>query len=365
MADQAAADLKKKMVFLGGPRQVGKTTLAKSLLAGRPGYLNWDIPEHRERILSNKLPDTGFYVFDEIHKYRHWRNYLKGLYDRHKDERRIMVTGSARLDLYRFGGDSLQGRYHYLRLHPLSAAELKLTTQADFMDLLRRGGFPEPFFSSSEIDAKRWSREYRTRLIREDIMSIEHIQDLGQLELLMLRLPDLVGSPLSVNSISEDLQTAHKTIERWIQALERMYAVFRLAPFGSPPIKAVKKGRKHYHYDWALVKDLPARFENLVASHLLKWVHHEEDTKGRNLELRYLRDIAGREVDFVLLEDGKPLELVECKWSDREISPALKYAAARLPGVRAVQIYAEGSADYVTKENIAVMPALKYLRRLV
>lgn len=365
LAGQAEADLKKKMVFIGGPRQVGKTTLAKSLLPDQRGYLNWDIPEHRERILSNKLPDAGLYAFDEIHKYRHWRNYLKGLYDKHKDERRIMVTGSARLDLYRFGGDSLQGRYHYLRLHPLSAAELKIASQADFMDLLRLGGFPEPFFSSSEIDAKRWSREYRTRLIREDIMSVESIQDLGQLELLMLRLPDLVGSPLSVNSLREDLQTAHKTIERWIQTLERMYAVFRLAPFGSPRIKAVRKEQKHYHYDWTLVKDLPARFENLMASHLLKWVHFQEDTLGRNLELRYLRDIEGREVDFVLVEDGKPLELIECKWSDREVSSSLKYAAARLPGVKATQIYAEGSADYVTKENIAVMPALKYLRKLV
>ncbi|MEI7482355.1 MAG: ATP-binding protein [Elusimicrobiota bacterium] len=365
LAKQILKDLDKKMVFVGGPRQVGKTTLAKSLLTNPAGYLNWDAPEHREKILSGQLPDSDFVVFDEIHKYRHWRNYLKGFYDLRGEDKKIIVTGSARLDIYRFGGDSLQGRYHYLRLHPLSAAELGISSQKDFMELLQLGGFPEPFFSSSEIDAKRWSREYRTRLIREDILGLEHIQDIGQLELLILRLPELVGSPLSVNSLREDLQVAHKTIERWIQTLERMYAVFRLSPFGGPEIKAVKKEKKHYHYDWSLIKDLPARFENMVASHLLKWVQFEEDAKGRDIELRYLRDIGGREVDFVIMEDGAPIEFLECKWSDRDISGALKYVHARYPKVKATQVYAEGSADYVSKDGIAVMPAVKYLSRLI
>ena len=365
LCGQVKEDLARKMVFVGGPRQVGKTTLAKSLMSDTKGYLNWDAPEYREMILKNKLPSSGFLVFDEIHKYRHWRNFLKGLYDMRGPKVKILVTGSARLDIYRFGGDSLQGRYHYLRLHPLSVAELKITSRRDFTELLKLGGFPEPFFSSSEIQAKRWSREYRTRLIREDILSVERIQDIGQLELLVIRLPELVGSPLSINALREDLQISHKTAAHWLDSLERMYAIFRLLPFGAPKIRAVKKERKHYHFDWSLVKDPAVRFENMVAAHLLKWVHFEEDTKGRDLELRFFRDIDGREVDFVILEDGKPIELIECKWSDREISGALKYMKSRFKSAEARQIYAEGTKDYVSREGIAVMPAWKYLARLV
>lgn len=364
LAKQVKEDLSRKMVFVGGPRQVGKTTLAKSLLPDKEGYLNWDAPEHREKILRNTLPGSGFLAFDEIHKYRQWRNFLKGLYDTRGQELKILVTGSARLDIYRYGGDSLQGRYHYLRLHPLSVAELKIASQTDFNELLRLGGFPEPFFSSSGIQAARWSREYRTRLIREDILGVERIQDVGQLELLVMRLPELVGSPLSLNALREDLQIAHKTVARWLDTLERMYAIFRLPPFGAPKIRAVKKERKHYHFDWTLVKDPAARFENMVAAHLLKWVHFEEDAKGRDLELRFFRDVDAREVDFVVLEAGKPIELIECKWSDRELSGSLKYLKARFKEARAWQIYAEGTKDYVSGDGIAVTPAWKYLKRL-
>lgn len=246
--DQIQQDLNRKMVFLGGPRQVGKTTLAKQILKNKSGYLNWDVAIDRENILKGELPATDRLVFDEIHKYRSWRNYLKGLYDsREPGHRQILVTGSARLDLYRFGGDSLQGRYHFLRLHPLSAAELKMKAPSELFTLLRLGGFPEPFLSGSDIEAKRWSREYRTRLIQEDIASLERLQDLGNLELLIIRLPELVGSPLSINSLREDLQVSHQTLSKWVGVLERMYAIFRLSPFGSPRIRAEKNnipGRK-------------------------------------------------------------------------------------------------------------------------
>ncbi|MBI4247857.1 MAG: ATP-binding protein [Elusimicrobia bacterium] len=352
------------MVFVGGPRQVGKTTLAKTLLKKPAGYLNWDIPEHREKILKRELPPAPLWVFDEIHKYRSWRNYLKGLYDLQGKRRKILVTGSARLDYYRFGGDSLQGRYHYLRLHPFSVAELQIKTGRDFQDLWTLGGFPEPFFSGSETEAKRWSREYRSRLVREDIASLEGIQDLGNLEMLMLRLPELVGSPLSLNALREDLQISHKTVSRWMQSLERMYAVFRIAPFGPPRVRAVKKEQKHYHFDWSLIAEPSLRFENLVAAHLLKWAHFEQDAKGRNVELRYFRDVEGREVDFVVLEDGRPLQMVECKQSDAEIGRGLKYLKARFKECEAWQIAAEGKKDYVSAAGIRVCPALKFLGRL-
>ncbi len=375
------------MVFVAGPRQVGKTTLARSLPGAEAGYLNWDIAEDRERILRRQLPAAGLWVFDEIHKYRDWRNYLKGLYDASVARapsrtgrrsgpavqapiasevgRRILVTGSARLDAYRFGGDSLQGRFHLLRLHPLSAAELGLRNTVELQDLLRLGGFPEPYLGGSEVEARRWSREHRTLLIREEVTSLERIQDLGRLELLMLRLPDLVGSPLSINAVREDLQLSHKTVAAWLAVFERLYAVFRLSPFGAPTIRAVKKLQKHYHMDWSVVPADGPRFENLVASHLLKWVHHQQDTQGLDLELRYFRDTDGREVDFVVTDGRQPVLCVECKWADGRLDKSLRYFKVRFPDCEAWQVSAAGTKDYVTPEGIRVAPALELLGRLV
>ena len=361
LAPQVRADLGRKMVFLAGPRQVGKTTLARGLPGASGSYLNWDVAADRERILRGELPAGRLWVLDEIHKYRRWRNYLKGLYDGRPRGQRILVTGSARLDLYRFGGDSLQGRYHMLRLHPLSLAELAKGRRDAFAQLLRLGGFPEPFLAGSETYARRWSRDYRARLVQDDIASLERIQDLGHLELLMLRLPDLVGAPLSINALREDLQVSHKAVAAWLDALERLYAIFRLAPLGSPRIRAVSKARKHYQLDWSLIADEPRRFENLVACHLLKWVHYQQDVAGLDLELRYFRDTDGREVDFVITAAGKPVRLVECKWSDAEVDPSLRYLRAKFPDADAWQVHAAGKKDYQTPEGIRVAPAAALL----
>jgi hypothetical protein len=365
LTSQVERDLKRKMVFVAGPRQVGKTTLALALPGARAGYLNWDVAEHRERILRREMPVGPLWVFDEIHKYRAWRGFLKGLYDARRKGQRILVTGSARLDLYRHGGDSLQGRYHLLRLHPLSVREARVDSPDGFRHLLRLGGFPEPFFGGTEREARRWSREYRTRLVWEDVASLERIQDLGTLELLAMRLPDLVGSPLSVNALREDLQVGHKTVAAWIAVLERLYAVFRLAPFGAPHIRAVRKEQKHYQIDWSLVPEDPARFENLIASHLLKWVHFQQDVEGRDLDLRYFRDTDGREVDFVVAERRQPILLVEAKWGDQEIDRGLRYLKGKFPSVPAWQLSAVGRKDYVTRDGIRVSPALSLLTQLV
>lgn len=362
---QIEADLARKMVFVAGPRQVGKTTLARSLPGAVEGYLNFDIAEHREHILKRQMPPGDLWVLDEIHKYRGWRNWLKGLYDGRGPQQRILVTGSGRLELYRFGGDSLQGRYHLLRLHPLSAAELGLASPSELADLLALGGFPEPYLSGSEIEARRWSREYRSLLLREEVTSLERVDDLGRLELLMLALPERVGSPLSVNGLREDLQVAHATVGRWLDALERLFAIFRLAPFGAPRLRAVKKERKHYHLDWTVVGDPAARFENLVACHLLKWVHFEQDAKGRDLELLYFRDVDRREVDFVVVERRNPVLLVECKLADAEIDRGLRYLKARFPAADAWQISANGTNDYVSAAGIRAAPALRLLSGLV
>ena len=365
LTDQVEKDLPRKMVFVGGPRQVGKTTMAKQLLPDQRGYLSWDIAVQREKILKHELPSAKMWVFDEIHKYSAWRNYLKGVYDQFKDKHQILVTGSAHLDYYRRGGDSLQGRYFYLRMNPFSVAELRLNTQTAFKDLFQLGGFPEPYFSGSKIESKRWSREYRQRLIHEDIVALEQAHDLGKLELMMLRLPDLVGSPLSVNALREDLHISYATAEKWLAILCRLYAIFRIPPFGSPLLRAVKKEQKHYHYDWTLVNEVGVQFENMVAVHLLKWVEFQQDTLAKNIELRYFRDIDRREVDFIVVEERKPLLAIECKLNDKVVSPSLIYFKKKFPECDCYQISMLGKKDFISKDQIRVCPALQYLATLI
>jgi len=365
LENQVRHDLTRKMVFVGGPRQAGKTTLARNIVGRSPkAIMNWDIPAQRTLILKQTFPKSPIWVFDEIHKYRKWRNYLKGLFDAREPGQEILVTGSARLDYYRFGGDSLQGRYHYLRLHPLSVAELGIASLKEFRTPLALGGFPEPFLGGSVKEARRWSNEYQSRLLREDLLSLERVQDVGSIELLMMRLPQLVGSPLSINGLAEQIQVSHKTVSHWLTILERLYAIFTVLPFGSSKIKALKKAHKHYHFDWTLVPEASFRFENLIAAHLLKWLHFQEDTEGYKTELRYFRDVEGREVDFVAMIGGKPVLFVECKTSDRDISPPLRYLKARFPTVDAWQISAAGRQDYVSREGVRVAPALELLKTL-
>lgn len=365
LLSQVERDLRRKMVFVAGPRQVGKTTLALSLPGSEPGYLNWDVAEHREHILKGELPPVDLWILDELHKYRGWRNWLKGLWDVRREGQRVLVTGSARLDYYRYSGDSLQGRYHLLRLHPLSAAELGMERPDDLAQLFALGGFPEPFFGGSEVEARRWTREYRHLLLSEEVRSLERVQDLGAMELLMIRLVDAVGSPLSINALREDLQVSHQTLANWVDILSRLYAVFRLSPFGAPRIRAIKKAQKHYHWDWAVIPKPAARFENLVASHLFKWVHWKQDTQGLDYDLLYFRDTDGREVDFVVTESQQPILLVECKLGDDGLDGSLRYLHQRFPAAEAWQVSLKGKKDYVTLEGIRVSPVLALLRTLV
>jgi len=366
-----AVDLKHKMVFVGGPRQSGKTTMAKRLCdeAGfdtEKRYLNWDAYEDRENIILEQFPaGPGYLILDEIHKYSRWRQVVKGLYDKRGHELQILVTGSARLDYYRRGGDSLQGRYHFFRLLPLTYAELNTSSPSTVRDLLFYGGFPEPFLLQSEKESKRWSREYRSRIVREELADLENVQDLGIIEKLALCLPDLVGSPLSINALREDLQVSHQSVSRWIGMLENLYMIFRIYPFGAPKIRAVKKEAKHYHLDWTVVKDTGIRFENLVACHLLKWCFFLQDTEGRDIDLRYFRDVDRREVDFVVVEDGKPIHFIECKKSGKNLSRSLRYLKLRFPPVQATQVILEGDMDLVTKEGIRLCSAHLFLSDLV
>lgn len=369
---QILDDLKVKMVFISGPRQTGKTTLAKRLLTSQgrdlaTSYFTWDSSSDRRQLMAERLPEKpGMVVFDEIHKYTRWRQLVKGFFDKSGKLYPILVTGSARLDLYRRGGDSLQGRYHHHRLHPFTVAEVGGPAEKALKSLMTLGGFPEPFLSQSETRARRWSRDYASRLIREDLASIERVSELALLERLVDRLPDLVGSPLSLNALREDLQVSQPTVARWMDILERLFAFFRLSPFGSPKIRAVKKEQKHYHYDWTVVKDPGLRFENLVAAHLLKWCHWREDSHGENVELRYFRDTDKREVDFVLMKDKKPTHFIECKLSDPKTTLPMKYLHERFPEVPCTQVVyqMEGARAHRTAGGIAVVAAAGFLAGL-
>ena len=358
-------DLKRKMVFICGPRQVGKTSLAQDMAPKRHRYLNWDIPQDREFLLQQHFPVEKFVILDEIHKFKLWRGYLKGLYDKYRQQKKILVTGSAKLDYYRYSGDSLQGRYHLYRLHPLSVGELGIQTDKDFQELLKLGGFPEPFFSSSQRQAMRWRREYRQRVVNEDISSLEMGRQLGQMELLQLRLPHLVGSPLSINSLRQDLQLAHKTVAKYLDIFERMYLIYSVHPFNANNLRSVKKERKHYHYNWAEVPNSAARFENLIAGHLLKWVHFRQDYHGEDLQLNYFRDTDKREIDFIISQRGVPLQAIECKLQERGISHHLKYFKKKFPDTECIQVHRKISGEYLSKEGIRATDWRSFLRHLV
>jgi predicted AAA+ superfamily ATPase len=383
------ADLAKKMVWLVGPRQSGKTTLARSLAMPTPQrYYNWDIDSDRRLLLASELdPDARLWILDEVHKFRTWRNWLKGLYDAHHANHAILVTGSARLDLYGRGGDSLQGRYYLHHLHPLTLSEacgvlqpshdpwgeMPAADSAGLQDglvaLMRLGGFPEPFASASEREASRWRLSYGARLVREDVRDLEAVQDLARLELLYDRLGQVVGSPLSINALREDLEVAFATVKKWLAIFERLYATIQLPPYGPARIKAVKKESKLYLWDWARVDDEAARFENLVAIHLMAYVHWLADVHGIKAELRYFRTPKGQEVDFILLKDRKPWVAVEVKLDDRPLDPNLKYFLERVPTPFAFQVSLRGRKDALLAPingcRVRSMTGSRFLAQLV
>lgn len=364
------ADLAKKMVFIGGPRQIGKTTFALSLLdqgsEDHPAYLNWDFIENKERILRGELPDPKYklIIFDEIHKYKDWRNLLKGFYDKYKLKRSFLISGSARLDYYRRGGDSLQGRYHYYRLHPFSINELATNANLHDLDLLLKfGGFPEPLFDNSEVSWKRWQRERISRVIQEDLLNLEKVREISQLQLLASVLPTKVGSIFSVNALREDLKVSFETVESWINILENLYMCFRISPYkgsNNSILRLVHKEKKLYLWDWSVCQNLWVKFENLVASHLLKYCHYIEDTQGDDMDLHFLRDTEKREIDFIVTKNHKVLFAVECKSGDDDVAHNIKYFAKKTDIPIFYQVHL-GTKDYENLDyRTRVLPFNKF-----
>ncbi|HBR16963.1 MAG: hypothetical protein A3G39_10965 [Deltaproteobacteria bacterium RIFCSPLOWO2_12_FULL_43_16] len=380
-------DINEKMVFIGGARQVGKTSLARYVAEKyfkSYDYLNWDARDDRKNILQSQFKGNAeIILFDEIHKYKDWKSYLKGQFDKHKDDFKILVTGSARLDVYRRGGDSLMGRYYYYRLHPFSLAEFLekeneivpfkgivfqesgKETKETLEVALKFGGFPEPMLKQSEKGLRRWHNQRVERLVREDIRDLENIRELSLLQVLVDILPGKVGSLLSLNSLREDLSVAHKTVAHWVDILERFYYHFRIYPFHHKKIRSLKKEPKLYLWDWSEVPDeRGARLENIVASHLLKMCHFLNDVEGFKTDLHFLRDIEGREVDFLVTENGKPWFAVEVKSNSREVSKNLLYFGDRLDIPFLYHVVSEENVD-IRKDKVRIISLDRFMVSLV
>lgn len=362
-------DLQKKMVFLSGPRQCGKTTLVLQMLEELPHiYLNWDDQDHRKRILKRWWSDEETYVaLVEIHKYSRWKNFLKGTYDTQKNAHRFIITGSAKLDVFKKGQDSMLGRFFSWRVHPLCLSELKHSFNNDnennLQKLLSLGGFPEPFFDGREVFARRWRKEKSQLVFRQDIQELESIKDISLLELFYGSLIERVSSPVVLSNIARDLEIAPKTAKSWLNVLEKTYSVFVVHPFGRGVKKAITKTPKVYLYDnGEVVGDEGAKFENLVATLLLKKIQFLEDLSGDKYELNYLRDKNGHEVDFVILKNNKPIVLIEAKLNDPVRSKSLYFYKERLKVPTCVQVL-KTPVKPETRDGILVVSAFDWLSR--
>jgi uncharacterized protein len=349
-------DLQKKMVFISGPRQVGKTFMAKEIAKGfhNPIYLNYDSIEDKVDLL----------VFDELHKMVGWKNYLKGLYDTKPDHQRILVTGSARLEIFDKMGDSLAGRYFLHRLMPLSPAELKQLNQAiHFDDLLNKSGFPEPFLAENRIEAQRWRQQYTNSVLATDVFDFDNIQNLRALKTLFELLRTKVGSPISYQSLSEDVAIAPNTVKKYLEILEALYIIFRITPYSKNIARSLLKEPKIYFFDPGLVKgDEGIKLENFTAICLLKHIYGKIDYLAENYALHYLRTKDGQEVDFVLVKENSIEQLIEVKTANHEISKSLFYFVNRY-SMPAIQIVKNLRQQRII-DNIQVQHAEDFLASL-
>jgi predicted AAA+ superfamily ATPase len=361
--EQIKQDLEKKMVFLGGPRQVGKTTLSCSFINkyhdGHKGYLNWD--NEIDRAIINKQnwsKEEPIIILDEIHKRKGWQNFIKGVYDTWRRTQKFIITGSARLDHYRKGGDSMLGRYHYHRIHPYTLNELG-NSQINLKKLFKFGGFPEPLIDEDEVQLRRWHLQRISKLVRQDLRDLENVTNIDKIENLADLLPSRVGSLLSLKSISEDLEISDKTIKKWIQIFDRLYFTYQIAPFGTTKIKAIKKTPKLYLWDWSQVENEAARFENLVASHLLKLCHFWEDNLGQRTELRFIRDDKGRECDFIVIREKKPIFAVECKLTSTDVDSSILYFKNKFKVPMWYQVHL-GEETRIISPDYKILPFKKF-----
>lgn len=383
----------RQMALITGPRQVGKTTTCRG---HADFYVNWDNQDDREQILAgparlverfrlDRLTEKAPAVlFDELHKYPRWKQLLKGFFDTHADRVRVMVTGSSRLDVYRRGGDSLMGRYFLYRMHPFSVAETlhqnlpdpqrivrrpRKPTPADFDALWQHGGYPEPFLKRDKRFSRRWQSLRLAQFVQEDIRDLSQIQQVDQLEVLVRRLADRSAHQLVYGNLAKEVRVSIDTVRRWIEVLRNLHLGFLIRPWFKNVSRSLRKEPKWFLRDWASIDAAGDRAETFVACHLVKAVDGWNDMGLGKFDLGYLRDKEKREVDFVVIRDGKPWFLVEVKHRDESIGGALEYYQKQIKAPFAFQVVID--TDYVGKDCFArpggpvVVPASTFLSQLL
>lgn len=365
--EQIIKDLEKKIVFIVGPRQVGKTWLAKEISKKykKTTYLNYDRFEDREIIKKEQwLKDTELLILDELHKMDSWKNYLKGIYDTKEKHLKILVTGSARLDVFRQTGDSLAGRFYTHRLMPFSLAELATNKLANINRLIKRGGFPEPFLANNEIIANRWRKQYVDGLIRNDILDFKQIHDFRAIQTVFELLRRRVGSPVSFNSIARDVEISPITVKKYIETLEALFIVFRVIPYSKNIARSILKEPKIYFYDNGLVEGgAGQKFENFVAISLLKHILAKNDYLGQSNNLKYLRIKNKKEVDFALTNSKNKIETIfEVKTSEDQLSKNLEYFSDKY-NLNAIQLVKNLKREKEIRK-IKILSAENYLSKL-
>ena len=338
------ADLDRKIILITGPRQAGKTTLAK-MLTRDFDYFNFDNPEDRLGLLERSWDrKKSLVIIDELHKLKHWKSWLKGIYDTEGIPPALVVTGSAKLDTYRKVGDSLAGRFFQFRLHPLDVKEIitagKDISPENALDrLLEVGGFPEPWLDGSRRFYNRWKRTHLDIILRQDLIDLENVRQIQMIETLIQLLRKRVGSPVSFSSLARDLETSDKTIKRWLTILENMYIIFRVTPYHRNIARSLLKAPKFYFNDTVQVIGEPGiRLENLTACALLKEIHYLEDCYGEEMRLHYLRTKDGKEIDFFISRESLPGLMVKVKWADSNPSGNFKVFDRYCTGAGKIQV---------------------------
>jgi predicted AAA+ superfamily ATPase len=341
LTDAIKKDMGKKIILLTGPRQSGKTTLSK-MLTPSFDYLNYDYVEHH-RIIKEKSWDRkkDLIIFDELHKIRNWKSWIKGIVDVEGIVPSLLVTGSARLETIKKTGDSLAGRYFQYRLHPFDLKEVKnhIDPAQAYQRLKSFGGFPEPFLENDSSFYQRWKRSHLDIILRQDLIDLETVRDIKSIEILIELLRTRVGSPVSFASLARDLQRDPKTIKHWLSILDNMYIIFPVLPYHKKIGRLIHKEPKFYFYDTGRVEGTEgAIIENITACALLKELHFLEDTRGINGKLYYLKTKDGKEIDFTVAINNTITHLIEVKKSDDTLSRHFKTFERYFPGTKNIQL---------------------------
>ena len=388
----------RQMRFIAGPRQTGKTTIAKKKLerSSNDGlYYNWDKKELRNRyrhetdfvssdMLNLSKKNNIWVCFDEIHKMPKWKNILKDFFDTHEKKVNFIVTGSARLDMFRKSGDSLAGRYFFFKLNPLLLSEIKgrkiaaikpekeanetvskfISTmeyyQKPLENMLKHSSFPEPLLRNNSLFSKKWHENYFEKIVKEDIRDISAIHQLEKVMDLLYLLPSKVGAPLSINSLKGDLELNFNTVRNYINYLNMAYILFEISPYNKKMHRLIKKEKKIYFYNYSIINNEAAKFENFVALELKARIDLWNDICSDKYGLSFVRTRDGKETDFLILKNSQPFFLCEAKLSDTDISSHHYLHSKHLGDIPFVQIVKESGVLKVKQDKYYIVSASRF-----